>query len=86
MIRADKTSTLSEELDDIFPVQSLFRGVKEMCFFLRKTSKRVLTCQLLLTSSKLDQSAAMTRLTVMAMEDRCGRFVALAITAKFYGG
>jgi hypothetical protein len=28
----------------------------------------------------------MTRLMVMAMEDRCGRFVALAITAKFYGG
>jgi hypothetical protein len=28
----------------------------------------------------------MTRLMVMTMEDRCGRFVALAITAKFYGG
>jgi hypothetical protein len=63
MIRADKTSSLSKELDDILQVQLLFAGVKEMCFFLRKTSKRVLTCLPLLTSSKLDQSAATCSLT-----------------------
>jgi hypothetical protein len=36
--------------------------------------------------SNMFADQGMTRLMVMALEDRCGRFVALAITAKFYGG
>jgi hypothetical protein len=40
----------------------------------------------LFNGSNVFVDQGMTRLMVMALEDRCGRFVALAITAKFYGG
>jgi hypothetical protein len=86
-------SSLSEELDDILQVQSLFRGVKRNALLLAQHEQT--RCDLPAfvnlfkarsVGSNMFVDKGMTRLMVMAMEDRCGRFVALAITANFYGG